>query len=114
MEVEGGEGQEEELVRSLDWGTDPAHLEEENLLYVAATRARKHLSLEKVVGLWEAAERMGVHRVAEEATRTYLLLSAEALRGVVEDPRVPAEHRVRALKALGHLERGEETLRAGR
>jgi len=55
-----------------------------------------------------------VHRVAEEATRTYLLLSAEALRGVVEDPRVPAEHRVRALKALGHLERGEETLRAGR
>lgn len=105
---------EEDLVRSLDWGTDPAHLEEENLLYVAATRARKHLSLEKVAGLWEAAERMGVHRVAEEATRTYLLLSAEALRGVVEDPRVPAEHRVRALRALGHLERGEETLRAGR
>jgi len=52
----------------------------------------------------------GVYRVAEEATRTYLLLSAEALRGVVEDPRVPAEHRVRALKALEHLERGEETL----
>jgi len=35
---------------------------------VAATRARKHLSLEKVAGLWEAAERMGVYRVAEEVT----------------------------------------------
>ena len=53
---------------------------------------------------------MGVYRVAEEATRAYLLLSAEVLRGVATDPRVPAEHRVRALKALGYLERGEEAL----
>jgi len=104
---------EEETAARVNWGSDPAHLEEENLLYVAATRARKHLSLTRVGSLLEAVERMGVYRVAEEATRAYLLLSAEVLRGVATDPRVPAEHRVRALKALSYLERGEEALGGG-
>ena len=101
---------EEGAAARVNWGSDPAHLEEENLLYVAATRARKHLSLAQIRDLLEAVDRMGVYRVAEEATRAYLLLSAEVLRGVATDPRVPAEHRVRALKALGYLERGEEAL----